>query len=538
MKAFGLPPAHRGTTVEMRALFPFVVPEGPIAGTCFVGLEASGEPFCFDPWECYANGRLTSPNMVVIGQIGRGKSAFVKSFLWRQLSFGRRSWVLDPKGEYAGLATACGVAPLRLGPGLGLRLNPLDVAGSKGGPSVTPTGGQELGTGTRGGASGHALGTDWASGHALGTDAPGGQRVGREASSAGSGAGAHRQRAELLGALLESSLGRPLQPEERAATDVALSAVEGRLAVPTLPAVAAALLSPGRSEARQLGTDVEGLRHDGRQAALELRRLVHGDLAGMFDGETSPGIDMGSPMVVLDLSHLYGSPALGLLMVCALSWMQSSLLSGLSAGRGSRSAATLAGDAEDGLGHGLTGRSAGTRAEEGASRRADGRAGRLADRAEQRAEESPGGLADATAKRLVVLDEAWAVLSHLATARWLHAAFKLSRAFGVANIAVLHRVSDLRAAGQEGSEQQRLAEGLLSDTETRVCFAQAPGEAEAAGELLGLSHTERQLIVQLPRGVALWHVGQDAYLVEHDLSPEERALTDTDTAMRLGERPG
>ena len=167
--------------------------------------------------------------------------------------------------------------------------------------------------------------------------------------------------------------------------------------------------------------------------ALELRRLVHGDLAGMFDGETSPGVELGAGMVVLDLSRLYASPALGLLMVCALSWLQSALASG-------------------------------------------------------------------SAKRLVVLDEAWAVLSHLATARWLQATFKLSRAYGVANVAVVHRLSDLKAAGQDGSQEQRLAEGLLADAETRVVFGQAPGEAERAGELLGLVPDRADALGPAPSG--------------------------------------
>ena len=277
---------------------------------------------------------------------------------------------------------------------------------------------------------------------------------------------AHQRRAELLGALLASSLGRALLPQERAAADMALLAAEERMAVPTLPVVGEALLNPDRQHAQLLGTDLDGLRQDGRQVALELRRLVHGDLAGMFDGETSPGVGATAGMVVLDLSRLYASPALGLLMVCALSWLQSAMTSG-----------------------------------------------------------SP-------AKRLVVLDEAWAVLSHLATARWLQATFKLSRAYGVANIAVVHRLSDLKAAGHEESEQQRLAEGLLADAETRVMFGQAPGEAEKAGDLLGLSRTEQALLARLPRGVALWHVGQASFLVEHKLGPEELALADTDAAMR------
>jgi hypothetical protein len=90
----------------------------------------------------------------------------------------------------------------------------------------------------------------------------------------------------------------------------------------------------------------------------------------------------------------------------------------------------------------------------------------------------------------------------------------------------------LTAAGSEGSEQQRLAEGLLADAETRVLFGQAPAEAERAGDLLGLTGTERALLSQLPRGVALWRVGQGSFLVEHQLGDDELALADTDAAMR------
>ena len=57
-------------------------------------------------------------------------------------------------------------------------------------------------------------------------------------------------------------------------------------------------------------------------------------------------------------------------------------------------------------------------------------------------------------------------------------------------------------------------------------------EAEKAGELLGLTRTEQALLSQLPRGVALWRVGQSSFLVEHQLGEEELALADTDAAMR------
>ena len=114
------------------------------------------------------------------------------------------------------------------------------------------------------------------------------------------------------------------------------------------------------------------------------------------------------------------------------------------------------------------------------------------------------------------------MLANLGVARWLQSSWKLSRAFGVSNVAVLHRVSDLRSVGASDSEQVALAQGLLSDSETRVVYAQSPGELEAAAELLSLSATETDLLPQLRRGIALWKVGQRSFLVQHRLSATER----------------
>ena len=415
------PPAHRATTAHLQAAYPFVAEAGLGARGTYLGRDLLGESFCFDPWELYRAGALTSPNMVVLGQIGRGKSTFVKSFLWRQQVIGHHAWVVDPKGEYGPLARACGVTPLRIAPGGRLRLNPLDA----------PTAGAPDGRG----------------------------QDGRTPEGA-------RRRGELVCSLAAASLGRALSPPERTATDLAVRDASRRAGPPTLPAVIGALLDPDPASSAEVRIDVAGLAADGRQVALELRRLVEGDLAGMFDGPTSAGLDLTGALVVVDLSALYASPALGLTMMCATAWLQAVLASG------------------DGV------------------------------------------------KRLVVVDEAWAILHNLAIARWLQAGFKLSRAFGVANVAVVHRLSDLRAAGAEGSEQQRLAEGLLADAETRVVFGQPPSEAEAAADLLGLTTTEAELLPQLPRGVALWKVGSRSFLVEHRLGPAESALVDTDAAMR------
>ena len=411
-------PPHHVTTRNLGAAYPFIAEAGLGQRGVVVGDDLLGGSFVFDPFELYTAGVVSNPNMVVFGQIGRGKSSFVKSFLWRQAVFGRRAWVVDPKGEYGDLADAWGVRPVALRPGGAVRLNPLDP-----GPD----------------------------------DATG------------------RRRIELLASLASACLGRGLMPRERAAVAAALDETTQVSEVPTVPMVVEALLSPGAEAARSLRTTVRDLLEDGRDVALELRRLVHGDLCGMFDGPTTDGLDLSAPLVVLDLSALYSSAALGVLMACATAWLQAAL---------TRSAATGV----------------------GASR--------------------GGGY-------FLVVDEAWAILSNLGVARWLQSSWKLSRAFGVANVAVLHRVSDLRSVGASDSEQVALAQGLLSDSETRVVYAQSPGELEAAAELLSLSTTEAELLPQLRRGIGLWKVGQRSFLVQHRLSATERLIVDTDAAMTV-----
>ena len=425
-------PAHEATTRNLGALYPFMAEAGMGVDGVLVGRDLLGGAFSYDPFALYRRGLLTNPNMVVVGQIGRGKSAFVKTYLWRQAAFGRRAWVVDPKGEYGALAAAWGVAPVALRPGGRVRLNPLDTA----------------------------------------TTAP---------SPAGVTDEDVRRRSELLASLSGASLGRTLLPPERSALDLAVTEVssratarrgDGTRASPTLPEVVDALLHPAPASARAVGTDVAGLAADGRHVALELRRLVAGDLRGMFDGPTTAGLRLDAPLVVLDMSAVYHSAALGVLMTCATAWLQAALVGGDRSGPG------------DGV--------------------------------------------------VLVVDEAWAILANLGVARWLQSSWKLSRARGVANVAVLHRLSDLDAAGASGSEQAGLARGLLADSETRVVYAQAPGEVERATPLLGLSDTEADLLPHLGRGVALWKVGTRSFLVEHRLSPGEGAIVDTDARMGGG----
>jgi type IV secretory pathway VirB4 component len=400
------PTAHRVTSAHLQAAYPFVAEGGLPCSHVYVGRDLFGSSFVFDPWELYQQRIITGLNMLVLGMIGRGKSALVKSLLLRSALHGTKGVVFDVKGEYGAPAQALGCTPLRLAPGGTVRLNPLDPRSSA------------------------------------------------------------REQAELVEALAATALSRPLRPEERTELELALADAHQRPAgETTLPQVVDALLAPTGQMAAGIHTTPGAMAASCREVALEMRRLCDGALAGMFDGPTTAGVDFTAPLVVVDLSAVYHSPALPVVMTCVAAWLQTALAS------------------ED--------------------------AGR----------------------RIVVMDESWRMFSHLAIAAWMQQSFKLSRASGTMNVMVMHRLSDLASAGAAGSHQVRLAEGLLSDTETRVIYGQPPSEVEHARELLGLSDTEARILPNLPRGQALWKVGTRSFLVEHRLSAAETTLVDTDGRM-------
>jgi type IV secretory pathway VirB4 component len=412
-------PAHSATTANVQATYPFVADGGLGGRGVYIGRDAYGGSFVYDPWELYGR-ELTSPNMLVIGQIGKAKSSLIKTYLWRQTVFGRRAWVIDPKGEYGPVADAFGVRPIALEPGGDVRLNPL-----------TPRAG-------------------W------------------------------QGQLRLLQAVAAGALRRALGPEEEAALREALRHVNQTAGEPALPHVVDVLLRPTEAMAGALATTVPELARAARQAALGLQRLCEGDLRGMFDGPTSQGLDLDARLVVIDLHAVYDSAALGILMTCAAAWLRAMV---------------------DG------------QRDQEASRNGAGR------------------------KLIVVVDEAWRIFSHLGIGEWLQDSFKHSRAYGVQNIIVMHRLSDLRAAGAEGSREARLAEGLLADAETRVIYAQPPDQLAWTRELLGLTETEIELLPTLRRGEALWRVGQRSFLVQHRLSSVEARLVDTDARMALRAAP-
>ena len=172
---------------------------------------------------------------------------------------------------------------------------------------------------------------------------------------------------------------------------------------------------------------------------------------GCSTDKTSRSIDLASDIVVLDLSAVYDSDALGILMTCAAAWLQGVLA-------------------------------------------------RASDR-----------------KTIFVLDEAWAILSNLGIAKWLQASFKLSRARGLQNIAVMHRFSDLAATGPRGASRNVSRAGSCPTPRRRSSTRSRTPRSRRHETSSGSPTTEAALLPQLERGVALWKVGERSFLVWHRL---------------------
>ena len=413
-------PPHRATSEVLAGAYPFLAEEGLGSAGMLVGEDAwSRSAFCYDPWVLYEHGILSNPNGILLGQIGRGKSALAKSLAVRCVAFGRRVYVPgDPKGEWSEVTRAVGGQVIELGTGRPARLNPLDE----------------------------------------------GPRVG-DIDDAGWLVQVTRRRLNLLGALAEATVGRPLRATERTALDAALATAAGRTSVPILPMVVDGLLEP---EQAWRGSSVAQLCDDGREVAHALGRMVHGDLAGLFDGPSTIAFDPSASMVSLDLSQVSGSDTLiALVHACTSTWMEAVL-------------------------------------------------------------RDPAG-----GQRLVVYDEAWRLMALPSLLARMRAQWKLSRGWGLANLMIVHRLGDLDAVGDAGSEARGLALGLLGDTATRILYYEPHEEAEAAGRLLGLSSVEVRELGRLADGEGLWRVNDRAFVVRHVRTPAEEAFN-TDARMIEG----
>lgn len=268
---------HRATTRHAGTLYPFQIDAGFGVRGPYVGVNVSAgmEGFFFDPFELYPH-VVTSPNMIVMGDVGQAKSSFVKCFARRQLAVygpGRFLAILDPKGEYGPLAAALGLTVLRLHPGGRQRLNPMDPPAD------------------------------------IDRDNP---------------AGLYQSRQELAAALVTTVLKRALSPIERVVLDASIRDLCLTGQVFTLPDVIGAVHNPSNEItdlARRNTIDVARLTSD---VVFGLSSLVSGPLSGMFDAATTVPIDLDGPGFVLDLSAVFeNKDALPLVMLAATSWMTS-----------------------------------------------------------------------------------------------------------------------------------------------------------------------------------------------------------------------
>lgn len=249
-------PRHQDTSATLAGAYPFLAEGGLGSDGVFVGQDLySGGSFVYDPWVRYARGVITAPNLVLAGIVGSGKSSLAKSLYTRSLPFGRRVYVPgDRKGEHTAVAEAVGGRAIVLGHGMSTRLNPLDEG-------YRPAGMDDQ---------------EWAATIA-----------------------SHRR--DLIGALAETVLTRPLSPLEHTAIDTALTETVRGNDVPILPMVVDHILNPSKS------ADPDGrLAEDGRLVGHALRRLVAGDLAvvprevvNTVHGSQASDARVSSPTIVM-----------------------------------------------------------------------------------------------------------------------------------------------------------------------------------------------------------------------------------------------
>ena len=137
-------------------------------------------------------------------------------------------------------------------------------------------------------------------------------------------------------------------------------------------------------------------------------------------------------------------------------------------------------------------------------------------------------------KKLQVLDEAWRMLEYEAAARYLQACWKLGRQHGIANIAALHRPSNLGSQSDDGTATSKISQSLIGDTAIVISFNQSYDDLTPYADLLGWNQTQADTIVGLGRGQSLWRIGKRSVHLNHRLATNglEPDLCDTNAAMR------
>ncbi|MFF8880746.1 ATP/GTP-binding protein [Streptomyces flaveolus] len=327
--------ALRTTTATASGLYPAVGAPSSDPRGVIIGREIySGKAYIYDPFILYdpsARERLPSGHALVLGKSGFGKSSLEKCYVLRQLRFRDRSFCIldaqgeDGVGEWDSIARALGVTPIRLVyGGEGVRLNPLD-------PRIPS-----------------------------------------------------QYQFKILCSMVEI-IGGPLSSESEFSLSVAHAAAQVRAAaedrVAVLSDIHDALTNPEPAMLGRRQVGVEDMVEWGQLASLAMDQLCSPtrDLAGLFNGPTTPGIDLAARLIVFDLTLLpREGEAMPLLMSVIGPWLRYAWI-------------------------------------------------------------RPGD----SIKRTLIVEEAWHILSHRPVARLFEEFVRYGRRLGLSFWAILHHLGDL-----------------------------------------------------------------------------------------------
>ncbi|MBV8927553.1 MAG: hypothetical protein JO152_00330 [Mycobacteriaceae bacterium] len=286
-------------------------------------------------------------------------------------------------------------------------------------------------------------------------------------------------RHELLQAVARAALPRPLTSREPAALGACLDELVARHPgeEPTLPGVIGLLSAPPPAVCQRLHATAAKLKEEMRDLALGMLPLTEGDLQGMFDGPTSEHIDLENRFIVVSLRELMGSASLGVMLACATAFMQAT-------------------------------------------------SDRFEREAKARGVTQP--------KTILLIDEAWRIFEVPGIAEWLQISVKQSRKTGKQHIIVMHRLSDLDAAGDDGSRTVKLIRGLMEDMSTFVYFRIEADELDRVAETMHLSSSEKEVLKELQPGESLHKIAGAPFVVQTRVHPNELPLVKTDQAMSVG----
>lgn len=424
-------PAHRATGLQLAAAYPFLAADqyeaaGPILG---IDRRSGGAAFTFDPMEWYLRGYVMSQNLLIQGALRRGKSFLVKRLVCLLTLFDRYAInTSDSKGEHGRVAEAIGGTVYRVGQfGADVRINPLDR-----------------------------------------------NEADRALRDPEIEARVRSQRHLVL-----QTIASLLTPDSRALTSREVVALDWALGEviqetndrPTIRGVYEKLRSPS-IEKDSIG---ELERADVLTLTDGMRRLVSGDLDGMFADESTVQLDPTSPYTVFDTYSMAerGDLALAVTQAVTNAWVQSTIM--------------------------------------------------------QR---------DSGRRYVLVREEGWRDMNSIAALKAHQLQLKLSGEYGITMVMIVHEDGDFDAVGPEGSQERELARNVMRGYANRITFAQEkPALLRAVADGV-YTESEAAEIAGFGRGEFLLKTQNRTFIVDAKPTSTkwELDLFDTDTANRAREK--